>query len=117
MADILPDGADDGAREWPAGSLLPGTGGVRNWAWRTLQAAKEELQMAVESVMEDLEGLGTTSCSQAKESHGTSPVRGSPLVIASKRVLSTTFRTCAGDGLRGIVLFVLHQRRGVNTSA
>ena len=110
MADILPDGADDGAREWPAGSLLPGTGGVRNWAWRTLQAAKEELQMAVESVMEDLEGL-------AKESHGTSPVRGSPLVIASKRVLSTTFRTCAGDGLRGIVLFVLHQRRGVNTSA
>ena len=50
-------------REWPAGALLPDTGVVRKWAWRTLQAAKEELQLAVESVMEDLEGLGATSCS------------------------------------------------------
>ena len=49
-------------REWPAGGLLPDTGVVRKWAWRTLQAAKEELQLAVESVMEDLEGLGATSC-------------------------------------------------------
>ena len=52
-------------REWPAGALLPDTGVVRSWAWRTLQAAKEELQLAVESVMEDLEGLGATSCNSS----------------------------------------------------
>ena len=31
---------------------------MRQWAWRTLQAARDEFTLAVESVMEDLEGLG-----------------------------------------------------------
>lgn len=46
-------------RDWQASNMLPETGTVRFWAWRTLQSAKDEIRCAVESVMEDLEGLGS----------------------------------------------------------
>lgn len=46
-------------QDWPAGALLPERGLVKQWAWRALRAAREELHLAVESVMEDLEGLST----------------------------------------------------------
>ena len=55
----------DSKADWPAGALLPDIGVMRKWTWKTLQAAREELQLAVESVMEDLEGLSASSCNSS----------------------------------------------------
>jgi len=49
-------------QDWPAGALLPEPGLMKQWAWRALAAAREEIHLAVESVMEDLEGL-SAGCS------------------------------------------------------
>ena len=61
----LPAQLSDNKADWPAGALLPDIGVMRKWTWRTLQAAKDELSAAVESVMEDLEGLGASSCNSS----------------------------------------------------
>lgn len=55
------------ALDWPAGALLPEPGLVKQWAWRALSAAREEIHLAVESVMEDLEGL-SAGCSAMTDS-------------------------------------------------
>lgn len=49
-------------QDWPAGVLLPEPSLMKQWAWRALAAAREEIHLAVESVMEDLESL-SVSCS------------------------------------------------------
>jgi len=54
-------------RDWPAGALIPEPNLMRQWAWRALRAAREEIHLAVESVMEDLEGLGA-GCSGSSDS-------------------------------------------------
>uniref|UniRef100_A0A6V4W211 Uncharacterized protein n=2 Tax=Prymnesium polylepis TaxID=72548 RepID=A0A6V4W211_9EUKA len=51
---------------------------MKQWAWRALAAAREEIHLAVESVMEDLEGLsagcsGMPSDSLASDQHADQP--------------------------------------------
>ena len=59
---MLPPPASDLADEWPAGSVLPGR------VWGLLRAARGELRLAVESIMEDLEGLSTAASAAASSS-------------------------------------------------
>jgi hypothetical protein len=48
--------------EWPDGSVLPShvIPAIPSWAWKALATARGELRLAVESVMEDLEGLSSS---------------------------------------------------------
>lgn len=66
--DILPTATHSTHLDWPAGPLLPEPSLMKQWAWRALRAAREEIHLAVESVMEDLEGL-SASCSAPSEVH------------------------------------------------
>ena len=91
----------DSKSQWPAGALLPDIGVMRKWTWRTLQAAKDELQLAVESVMEDIEGLGA-SCNS-------STVQERALARAARRMhlspTSPATRECEAGGVpaRGLI--------------
>lgn len=48
--------------EWPAGSVLPShvVPSIPSWAWNALATARGELKLAMESVIEDLEGLSSS---------------------------------------------------------
>jgi len=51
--------------KWPAGALLPELATITkagSWAWKTLRAATDELQVVVDGVIDDLEGLGQSAC-------------------------------------------------------
>jgi hypothetical protein len=60
--------------EWPDGSVLPShvIPAIPSWAWKALATARGELQQAMESVMEDLEGLSSTVGARNADGGGTS---------------------------------------------
>ena len=57
MHEVQPEQAHASHHDWPAGGLMPEPGYMRQWAWKALRAAREEIHLAVESVMEDFDGL------------------------------------------------------------
>lgn len=68
---------------WPAGALLPEGASISkatSWAWRTLRAATEELQLVVDGVIDDLEGLGQSACTGGLIATRRMPPTGTPAV-------------------------------------
>jgi hypothetical protein len=70
---------------WPAGALLPEGAAISkatSWAWRTLRAATEELQLVVDGVIDDLEGLGQSACTGGLIATRRMPAPGRPAVAS-----------------------------------